>query len=112
MVYADELPVDWDAVAPADLLGLIVMEADGTVVPISYGFSRRYGICSLKERSLDQGWQSFLNEGYPEFRRLCRELFEELVSPNQRPLFNWHERVVARSHMSTSLPVAAQSPAA
>jgi sulfatase maturation enzyme AslB (radical SAM superfamily) len=102
IVYADELAGDWDAIAPADLLGLMVMEADGAVVPISYGFSRRYQICSLKEQRLDQSWQSFRREGYPEFRRLCRELFEELVSPNQRPLFNWHERVVARSHLSTS----------
>ena len=25
---------------------------------------------------------------------------EELVSPDQRPLFNWHERAMARSHLS------------
>jgi MoaA/NifB/PqqE/SkfB family radical SAM enzyme len=111
MVYADELPSDWDAIAPADLLGLMVMEADGAVVPISYGFSRQYQICSLKEQSLDHSWHSFLREGYPEFRRLCRELFEELVSPNQRPLFNWHERVVARSHLSTSRAAAHSSAA-
>jgi len=103
MVYADELAGDWDTIAAADLLGLLVMEADGAVVPISYGFSRRYRICTLKEQRLDQGWQSFLNEGYPEFRRLCRELFAELVAPNQRPLFNWHERVVARSHRSSTV---------
>jgi Fe-coproporphyrin III synthase len=103
MVYADELAGEWDAIAPADLLGLIVMEADGAVVPISYGFSRRYQICSLKERSLHQGWRSFLKEGYPEFRRLCRELFDELVSPGERPLFNWHERVVARSRGSSAV---------
>jgi len=112
MVYADDLTGDWDAVAPADLLGLIVMEADGTVVPISYGFSRRYQICSLKEQGLGQGWQSFLRGSYPGFRRLCRELFDELLSPNQPPLFNWHERVVARSRLSTSLIEATHSPAA
>jgi hypothetical protein len=112
IVYADELAGDWNVIAPADLLGLMVMEADGAVVPISYGFSRQYQICSLKAQSLGQGWRSFLSEGYPEFRRLCRGLFEELVSPNQRSLFNWHERVVARSHLSRSLPVAAQSSAA
>ena len=112
MVYADDLPSNWNENTPADLLGLMVMEADGSVVPISYGFSRRYLICSLKEQSLHKGWQSFLNQGYPDFRRLCRGLFEELISPNQRPLFNWHERVVARSQVSTSLPVAAHSSAA
>jgi MoaA/NifB/PqqE/SkfB family radical SAM enzyme len=107
MVYADEFPGNRDATATADLLGLIVMEADGAVVPISYGFSRRYQICTLKQQSLNQGWPSFLNQGYPEFRQLCRDLFEELVSPNQRSLFNWHERVVARSHRSSTAASAA-----
>ena len=111
-VYADESVGGWDAIPPADLLGLIVAEADGAVVPISYGFSRRYQICSLKERSLDQGWRVFLHEGYPEFRRLCRELFEELTASNQRPLFNWHERVVARSQLPTNRLVAVESSAA
>ena len=112
MVYADELVRAWDESAPADLLGLIVVEADGAVVPISYGFSRRYQICSLKEQGLEQGWRDFLDQGYPEFRRLCHELFKELVSTNQRPLFNWHERVVARSHLSTGFPGTVHSPAA
>jgi Fe-coproporphyrin III synthase len=115
IVYADDLPSDWKTSAPADLLGLVVMEADGTVVPISYGFSRRYQICNLKDLKLQDGWQSFLNERYPEFRQLCLELFEELISPNQRPLFNWHERIVAKSQLSPrtcSIPIAAQSSAA
>ncbi len=112
LVYADELAHGWNAIAPADLLGLIVVEADGAVVPISYGFSRRYQICSLHVQRLEQGWRSFLHEGYPEFRQLCRDLFEEITSPDRKPLFNWHERVVARSRLSTTLPVSAHSPAA
>jgi len=112
LVYANELADGWDAIAPADLLGLIVVEADGAVVPISYGFSRRYQICSLKTQCLNGGWQSFLHEGYPEFRQLCRVLFDEITSPGHKPLFNWHERVVTRSHSSTNLSVAAHSPAA
>jgi hypothetical protein len=74
------------------------MEADGTIVPISYGFARRYQICSLRERSLREGWLSFLHSGYVDFRRLCRVLFEELIACEQQSLFNWHERVVALSH--------------
>jgi sulfatase maturation enzyme AslB (radical SAM superfamily) len=112
MVYADELSGDWNASPPADLLSLLVMEADGTVVPLSYGFSRHYQVCSLKEQRLDQGWRSFLNQRYPDFRQLCRSLFEELTSPDQRPLFNWHERVVARSQQPISSILAAHSSAA
>ena len=40
LVYADELSTGWEEFAPAKLLSLIVMEADGAIVPVSYGFSR------------------------------------------------------------------------
>jgi MoaA/NifB/PqqE/SkfB family radical SAM enzyme len=112
IVYADEYPGDTDTIAPADLLGLMVVEADGAVVPISYGFSRQYQICSLKEQRLYQSWQSFLRVGHPQFRRLCRELFEELILPGQRPLFNWHERVVERSHRSSLVGTSLGTPSA
>jgi len=98
LVYADELIDGWETAPASDLLGLIVLEADGTVVPISYGFARKYQICTLREQSFQEGWQSFLQCGYLEFRRLCRVLFEELITCEQQSLFNWHERVVACSH--------------
>lgn len=87
-------------IAPAELLSLIVMEADGTVVPISYGFSRQHQICNLVSQSLSESWSAFLRERCPAYRQLCRDLFEELVAPGHPPLFNWYEQVVARSRMT------------
>lgn len=98
LVYAGELPNHWQESSPAELLSLIVMEADGTVVPISYGFSRDYQICNLLRQSLHESWPSFVRETYPAYRKLCRELFDEVGSG--RPLLNWYEQVVARSQRS------------
>jgi hypothetical protein len=44
LVYASELDQETREWPAADLLGLIVVETDGTVVPISYGFSRYYSV--------------------------------------------------------------------
>jgi hypothetical protein len=96
LVYADELAEGWEERSPADLLSLIVLEGDGTVVPISYDFSRRFQICNLQRQSLAASWPAFLRETYPAYRNLCRTLFQELTSGN-RPLFNWYEQIVAYS---------------
>lgn len=95
LVYAGVLPNNWQEMAPAELLSLIVMEADGTVLPISYGFSRDYQICNLLQQRLSDSWTSFLRESYPAYRKLCREVFDEVSS--KRPLFNWYEQIVSRS---------------
>jgi hypothetical protein len=79
IVYAEELRDKWETMARADLLGLIVIEADGG------GGANRVRIfaavpdCSLKDENLDQGWRSFLHQAYPEFRRMSGEWFDELV---------------------------------
>ena len=79
IVYVEELRDKWEAMARADLAGFDRIEADGVVVPIAYGFSRRHRICSLKDENLDQGWRPFLHQSYPEFRRMCGEMFDERV---------------------------------
>jgi Fe-coproporphyrin III synthase len=85
LVYADELGTDWNEIGPARLLSLIVMEADGTVVPISYGFSRQYQICNLIGQSLSHGWASFLCERYPAIGWLARE-GKVVLTPKKRSL--------------------------
>jgi hypothetical protein len=60
LVYAsgfDDQALDAPA---ADLLGLLGVEADGAVVAISYGFSRDYAICNLRDQRLRDGWNSYM----------------------------------------------------
>jgi len=81
----------------SELLGLIVLEPDGTLVPVSYGFSRRYQICNVKTTTLKEGWQDFVQQRHAQFRRLCREAFDSVSRPGGPELFNWHELIVACS---------------
>jgi Fe-coproporphyrin III synthase len=96
LIYAgDETPSTNDA---AELLGLLVVENDGTVVPLTYGVARKLSICNLRERRLSEAWPAYLGSGYLAFRSLCRDVWREVAdAPAELPFFNWHELVVARS---------------
>jgi Fe-coproporphyrin III synthase len=94
LVYAGEPRA---AASPAEALGLIVLEPDGALVPVAYGFARRFQVCNVKDQRLGDSWSSYLAEGYPAFRRLCRQVWDELAAPTAPLLTNWHEVIVARS---------------
>jgi MoaA/NifB/PqqE/SkfB family radical SAM enzyme len=96
LVYAqpggDEIP----GRLPADRLGSLVLEADGTLVPVSYGFGRSYALGNIRRQSLHACWSSWESSGYERFRTLCRSVYEEIAGSDAR-LVNWHDIVVARS---------------
>lgn len=99
LVYAGELEdMPPDKTSPAESLGLIVLEPDGTIVPVSYGFSRRYQLCNVKEQRLADALPDYLANDYTEFRALCRSVWDELTAPDAPILSNWHEVIVSRSH--------------
>ena len=82
---------------PSSLLGLLVVETDGSVVPISYGFSRDFEICNLYQERLPKAWPRFVMKRYQAFRTVCRDVFDAIAAPTGPELFNWHERVIERS---------------
>jgi len=102
LVYASDLETQAVRGKPANQLGIIVLEADGSVVPLCYGFSKEYEICNVQIRRLLEAWDSYLRRGYLAFRKLCREVFQEVCAPAILPFFNWHEMIVARSHARES----------
>jgi MoaA/NifB/PqqE/SkfB family radical SAM enzyme len=112
LIYAGELQDRPDQVSPAQSIGLLVLEPDGTVVPVAFGFSRRFRLCNVNEQTLAACWGSYLVDGYPAFRSLCRQVWDELSSPNAALLTNWHEVIVARSQTFDALTASAALPLA
>ena len=99
LVYASARNIESACdVEAGSLLSVLVLEADGSLVPISYGMSRDLLICNVKQRRFKEAWDDYLRDGYLRFRGLCREVFEELCAPGQPELFNWHEAIVTRSN--------------
>jgi MoaA/NifB/PqqE/SkfB family radical SAM enzyme len=82
---------------PSELTRILVLETDGAVVPVAYGFARRYAICNITGGSIRESWPRYVDDGYPAFAALCRDAFDEIARDARFNLFNWYELIVARS---------------
>lgn len=90
-VYAD-LPAQPGGDAPlASLLRQLVVETDGTVVPIQHGFPRAFAVGRLQDGRLPALAAEWKRTRYAAFRRHCAGLAQSLASGP--PVFNWNERV-------------------
>lgn len=74
-------------------LDLLVLESDGTMVPLQYGFPRDFAIGNIREGRLPQLAQRWIETRGDDFRALCRGVYAELLDPNALPFHNWFERI-------------------
>ena len=81
----------------ADLLSIIVLEPDGALVPVAYGFSRDFLICNIRQQRFADAWPIYAELGYPRFLRLCRDSLAVVATPGGPELFNWHDLIVQQS---------------
>ena len=107
LIYSAENRPEDQEQAPAKLLSLLILEPDGALVPVSYGFGRAYQICNVEQQRLAAAWPHFVKSGYPEFRLLCRRLFDDIVQGNIHQLFNWYEKIVERSQQPALVELSA-----
>jgi len=94
-VFADALPEapDVDHRPLAQLVAPLVIEPDGMVVPLEYGFGRAYALGTLHERALPELAAQWKATRYPAFRALCQRVFADLTAPAALPFVNWYEEV-------------------
>jgi Fe-coproporphyrin III synthase len=85
-------PADRDAPLAEQLTPLVV-ETDGTVVPLQHGFSRAYALGNLHDARLPELAREWRRERLPAFHRLCKRAVEERDEPDAPRFFNWYERV-------------------
>ena len=102
----------------ASLVSPLVLQEDGSIVPIQYGFSPSYAIGHLgfgRFRADAAGWK---RDQYPRFLELSRRVWSDLrAAPPHLPFANWYAAITTRSadddlqplhsaaHFSTDLPV-------
>lgn len=79
----------------AEILSPLIVEADGTVTPIQYGFARKYILGNLKSAHLNKLISQWLNTTYPSFLKLCQQVYQEVIVPKELPILDWYE-VIAR----------------
>lgn len=91
-VFAHELVVD-DSVPFAHLVSPLIIEADGMVVPLQYGFARRYALGNVRMTPLFELARRWRQDRYPAFRQLCRSVFRQLIRRKRVAMLNWYETV-------------------
>jgi hypothetical protein len=98
LIYAQDT-ASFDAALPAQLLGVLVMSADGTLLPVCYGFDRRFALGKLDEGfEPSSAWRRFLAGSYPALQQLGAELLRELIGSESRQVLNPSEWLAERSH--------------
>ena len=84
--------VDHPAKLPlAALVSPVVIEPDGMVVPVRYGFPRRHGLGRLDQARLSSLAARWKVAGYPRFREACERTFQKSTAPATLPFFNWYD---------------------
>lgn len=97
---------DWRAALEQPLgeqLTPLVIEADGEVVPLQYGFSRDYTLGNLRRddiRDLKRRWRAGVAR---RLHRLSREMLEE-VNTATPGFFNWYERIAVQAEQRQPSP--------
>lgn len=70
----------------------LVIDADGTVVPLTYGFPRPYQLGNLYDAPLRELAHRWIGGEYQAYRAIVNRLFEEEVwSTRKLPVLNLYE---------------------
>lgn len=102
-VFADDLPAATDHLPFAELVSPLVIEPDGAVVPIEYGFARQFALGNLNDGGLTELMERWRRDQLQNFRALCRRVYHETTKPAELPFFNWYETL---SEMAVAAPAA------
>jgi Fe-coproporphyrin III synthase len=82
------------------LVSPLIVEPDGTVVPIHYGFDRRFAFGNLHDRRLRALAVDWRNQRMEQFFSICRGAFEDLLTPSELPFVNWYPLLAKRAEQS------------
>jgi len=86
----------------ASLVSPLVVQDDGWIVPVQYGFAREYAVGRVGE-SFQASAAAWRKERYGEFLRLTRRVWDEIgPAPEHLPFTNWYGAVTTGSHLPTA----------
>ena len=88
--YADEVFDDEDT-RLADLLSPLVIEADGTVVPLQYGFPRAYALGNLGNSRLITLEKNWRRNTRASFHALCNAAYEQVMLDTSPRFISWYD---------------------
>jgi hypothetical protein len=75
----------------------LVIREDGTVLPEIPTLDYRFAIGNLHQGTLTDLLARYFADGYVQFDRLCRTIYQELIPSWSSPFVPWDEIVSQRS---------------
>lgn len=75
----------------------LVVREDGTVLPEMPTIDPRFALGNAQEAGLDELVARYFREGYADFHRLCRTVFEDVMPGFESPIVPWDEILSERS---------------
>jgi MoaA/NifB/PqqE/SkfB family radical SAM enzyme len=82
----------------SDCLDSLVIEPDGFVMPLQYGFSRYYSLGNLHSSSFKQLADDWRRDRMHDFYGLCRSVHQKVTAPGNPLVFSWDEALRVASH--------------
>ncbi len=79
----------------ADLISPLVVEPDGWIVPLQYGFPRAHALGRLGENSVRDMAHRWRTDRWPAFQAICRSLSARVGAAAKPHFFNWYEAIAA-----------------
>ena len=101
-IFAEQLSSEYQEGCFADILSPLIIEADGTVTPIQYGFARKYILGNLQDAPLNKLIPRWFNKTYPSFLRLCQQVYQEVTMPAELPIVDWYEAITRQAEITSS----------
>ncbi|PPD47261.1 MAG: radical SAM protein [Methylobacter sp.] len=83
----------------AAIVSPLVLQDNGLIVPIQYGFSPEFAIGRLGQQSFSEAAAHWKREVYPHFLELSRNVWAEMTTAaDYLPFTNWYGIATTRSH--------------
>lgn len=98
-VYAESCGIPATDRPLSDHLSPLVIEQDGAVVPLQFGFGRHYQVGNLYKQSFQEMSARWKRDVANDFKNLCLHVYEkEMGEEEDLPIFNWYEAITRASH--------------
>lgn len=84
----------------ADIVTPLVIENDGTVSPLQYGFPRAYALGRLDDAPLARMMDTWRVEREAAFYALCRDAYDHLLAEGKPRFVSWYDEVARHGRRS------------
>lgn len=89
----------------SDMVSPLIIEADGTMTPLQYGFARQYSLGNLHRTPLKEAAIHWRENRLADFQELCRRVHKQAVrEESSLPFFNWYETIFQQALREQAAP--------